>query len=83
MSPEEKELAKVKKAANDCLEEGAFLKVVIMEHKNEFHVLTPAMFRQVFTTHEAACRWASVFFLVASAMPTLKERKDSLDKDRG
>lgn len=70
---EEVELAKVKQAAHDCLIGGEFLKAMIIpikhgHFKGEFHVITNGGGRDCFKTRDAACRWASAYFLVASNM---------------
>lgn len=46
--------------------------IVPWEDHGEFHVLSPAG-RECFTTFEAACKWASMLFLLASAMPSKEE----------
>jgi len=74
----EKELEKVKLIAKDCLNNGQFLKAVIVPHEDEFHVFTHSgegRLRDVFTTHEAACKWAGAYFMTASAMPSAKDNR--------
>lgn len=61
----ETELDKIKQIVNTCLSERKFLKVVIIPYKKEWHVLTNGT-RNVFKTNEAACKWASTYFQVAS-----------------
>jgi hypothetical protein len=63
----EKELEKLKEIIS-CLSEGAYLRVTIIPYNGEFHVISSGRGRDVFTTHEAACKWASSYFILASNM---------------
>ena len=79
--PAATELERVKGAAHDCLLDGEYLKALIIPVTDraspfcgQFHVLTHGGGRDVFTTHEAACKWASAYFLVASVMKRVECR---------
>ena len=72
----EEELAKVKEAVNFCLMNGEYLKAHIIPITDldspfcgEYHVITEGGGRDCFKTHEAACLWASAYFMAAAAMP--------------
>ena len=75
---EKEELERIKRGVRDCLGNGEFLKVVLIAEnvgyfKGEFHVIAKGVGRSVFATHEDACKWASMYFLQASIMPSAKE----------
>lgn len=77
----QEELEKVKEAAKFCLMDGDYLKAFIIPHEGEFHVITEGGGRHIFTTQEAACMWASAYFMVASVMPTAEEMRTNRQEE--